>query len=154
MTPLHGASENGHDSVTQLLLKYNAEVDARHVYGWTPLHLASRTGMDKVAENLLNGGAMDTQNDSYWTPLHMASQKGHLNVVKLLLSRHADVNTPEADGETALHLAAFYGHLEVVQILLKNGADLCTNKEGETPLDLAEGTTSRHRAVVEEHGSG
>ena len=109
MTPLHGASENGHGSITQLLLKYNAEVNARQVYGWTPLHLVSRTGMDKVAENLFNGGTMvDAQNDSYWTPLHMASQKGHLNVVKLLLACHADVNTPEADGETALHLVMFY----------------------------------------------
>jgi ankyrin repeat protein len=78
----------------------------------------------------------------------MASQEGHLDVVKVLLASHPEVNAQEADGETALHLAAFYGHLGVAQVLLKNGADLrIENKERKTPLDLA--SKERHDDIVQ-----
>jgi ankyrin repeat protein len=46
-----------------------------------------------------------------------------LDLVKLLLSSGADVNTRRRDGLTALHSAAYRGHLRVMETLLANGAD-------------------------------
>jgi len=103
--------------------------------------MACKTGKPEVVQLLLNQGAevsVGAQNDLGLTPLHMASQEGHLEVAQQLLSRGADVNTLEADGETPLHLAAYYGHLKVTELLLKHSANIHgRNEDGETPFDLA-----------------
>lgn len=44
-----------------------------------------------------------------WTPLHLATYFGHRDVVECLLSRNADVNAINENGDTALHKAAFIG---------------------------------------------
>lgn len=44
-----------------------------------------------------------------WTPLHLASYFGHRPVVEYLLSRNADVNAVNENGDTPLHKAAFIG---------------------------------------------
>lgn len=44
-----------------------------------------------------------------WTPLHLATYFGHRHVVEHLLSRNADVNAINENGDTALHKAAFIG---------------------------------------------
>ncbi len=101
------------------------------------------------------------------TALHDASVNDHLQVVKLLLQRGADVRvmnqarlrTAVADscllcllysslsrfrahapqfGDTSLHEAGRWGHLEVVRLLLDNQADMSmTNQHGWTPLHFA-----------------
>jgi len=61
--------------------------------------------------------------------------------VKLLLSKNAVVDTPEARGDTALHLAAYYGHAAIVGLLINypgNAADVrIRNKDHKTALELA-----------------
>jgi ankyrin repeat protein len=57
------------------------------------------------------------------TPLIMAVVRGHVDLVRLLLERGADVNDVGGYGRTALHRAAEEGHEEVVSILLDCGAD-------------------------------
>lgn len=44
-----------------------------------------------------------------WTPLHLATYFGHLHVVEYLLTRDADVNAINENGDTCLHKAAFIG---------------------------------------------
>jgi ankyrin repeat protein len=72
------------------------------------------------------------------TALHDASVNDHLQVVKLLLQRGADVRVMNQFGDTALHEAARWGHLEVVRLLLDNQADISmTNQHGWTPLHFS-----------------
>jgi Ankyrin repeats (3 copies) len=72
------------------------------------------------------------------TALHDASVNDHLEVVKLLLQRGADVRVVNQFGDTALHEASRWGHLEVVRLLLDNQADLAiTNQHGWTSLHFA-----------------
>ena len=56
------------------------------------------------------------------TALHQASANGNLKMMKLLITRGANVNVKNSSGETPLHLAARGGHLEAVQCLVKAGA--------------------------------
>jgi hypothetical protein len=71
------------------------------------------------------------------TPLSTASLHGHLEIVKYLISRRANVNATNRDGNTPLHVAAFMCRSEVVQLLLeKGGSTLTKNKRGQTPIDV------------------
>ncbi|EDO04684.1 hypothetical protein SS1G_07167 [Sclerotinia sclerotiorum 1980 UF-70] len=59
-------------------------------------------------------------------PLHLAALKGHLEIVKILKRRGAEIHTTNAKHCTAFLLAAAHGHIEVVKFLYEHGADLHT----------------------------
>nr|CAD7265239.1 unnamed protein product [Timema shepardi] len=50
--------------------------------------------------------------------LHLAADYGHLNIVKCLVDKGADINQPNREGFNPLHVATRSGHLEVVQFLV------------------------------------
>ncbi|CAG2059174.1 unnamed protein product, partial [Timema podura] len=50
--------------------------------------------------------------------LHLAADYGHLNIVKCLVDKGADINQPNREGFNPLHIATRSGHLEVVQFLV------------------------------------
>ena len=52
----------------------------------------------------------------------LASSNGHLEVVKYLLDKGADINAKDNDCKTALMLASYNGYLEVAEFLKANGA--------------------------------
>ena len=90
------------------------------------------------------------------TPLHVAAQKGHLAIFKLIfdqilipVSRPADPSTykdmvknPQETyaGNTPLHFAVRNGRSSIVHTILKNLEWVHPqNRNGQTPLDLADG---------------
>ena len=58
------------------------------------------------------------------TPLFVACQCNHLDVVKELLDRGADIHAQMVDGATPLFITAQNGHHELLKFLLKKGADV------------------------------
>lgn len=71
------------------------------------------------------------------TPLSTASLHGHLDIVKYLISRKANVNATNNDGNTPLHVAAFLCRTEIVLLLLDSGGSARTkNRRGKTPIDV------------------
>jgi len=52
-----------------------------------------------------------------------ASQCGYKTILQLLLDMGADIDTRNADGETALLEAVYNDHLSYVKILIRRGAD-------------------------------
>jgi len=65
---------------------------------------------------------IETKDDEYSrTPLLWASENGHVEVVKLLLEKGADVKAADNGGRTPLYLASRHGHVEVVKLLSGSG---------------------------------
>jgi ankyrin repeat protein len=72
------------------------------------------------------------------TPLHWACRGVHVEVVKFLAGRGADVDARDANGVRPLHSVASRGHLEAAGVLLDRGASVeARMSDGSTPLHLA-----------------
>ncbi|KAI1821707.1 ankyrin repeat protein [Xylaria intraflava] len=107
-------------------------------YGGTPpsftlLHLAAYFGNVGWAKMLLNQYASDhvfrrrltSRKDNYGrTPLFWAATRGHRDVVELLLTHGARVNSKDRSKLTALHIAVTREHTGVVSLLLDRSASL------------------------------
>lgn len=89
-TALHVASSLGHESIVEMLLEANADVDAQ-------------------------SGDLNSIR-----PLHLAASKGHAHVAQILLDYGAEVDAPvgKESPETSLTIAAAEGWEEVVIVLI------------------------------------
>lgn len=150
------------------LVRKGADVNARLVkgksgtghlnrVGATPFLLAAFTGDLAYMRLLIELGADPlTPNTDGATPLMAASGLGvlappeeagseeeALEAVELLLSKGADINAVDKNGETAMHGAAYKMFPRVVELLASKGAKVeiwnQKNKWGWTPLLIAQG---------------
>ena len=62
-------------------------------------------------------------NKTGWTPLHYAATSGHLAIMEALLENHAYIDAESPNGTTPLMMAANYGTPAAVKLLLEAGAD-------------------------------
>jgi ankyrin repeat domain-containing protein 11/12 len=61
-----------------------------------------------------------------------------VGIVKLLLTKGANINMPGLDNDTPLHDAAYNGQTEVVKVLLEHKPDVTArNRKGQVPADVA-----------------
>lgn len=84
------------------------------------------------------------------TPLHQACRNGQLEVVKLLLTRGADVNRIDKAKirGSALHHAVSTGQIDIVRILCEHGADLRYEGMGGDALDISELCGGQEKAYI------
>ncbi|KAL8859427.1 MAG: hypothetical protein Q9178_004105 [Gyalolechia marmorata] len=106
--PIHWALSNNHEAIVQLLV--------------------SRKDFDP-----------DVQDGSGWTPLMIASSlKEGEGLVDLLLSKDADVNIKNFNGQTALHFCASKNNLDVARKLIARKASArVKDKRDQLPLHRA-----------------
>ncbi|KAE8878125.1 hypothetical protein PF005_g14068 [Phytophthora fragariae] len=124
----------------QKLLDSGVNLDAKDEDERTPLHWASATGRLDVAEFLLEQAkaSVNVQDDAGWTPLMSAASAGHGDIVGLLLSKGADANLANENGQIPLHYHR--GRQEIVELLLDYTRDVNqADNIGSTPLMRALG---------------
>ena len=72
------------------------------------------------------------------TPLYLAAVGNYTNIIKLLISNGAEIQTSSNYERTALHTAAYNGHAEAAKLLIEEGIDFkAKDRDGLTALDLA-----------------
>ena len=87
-SPLFVACQYGHVDVVSLLLRHNADSSESDASGSTCLHVAANS---EVGELLLSEGAdVDAQNKRGLTPLHHHVLYNNVEMVKFLLTNHAN----------------------------------------------------------------
>lgn len=81
------------------------------------------------------------------TALYVAASNGYVDVVKVLVSIGANVNTLNSvDGSFPLYGAAYFGRLDCVKYLLSAGANPVLTWKNTTSTQAAE--TAGHKEVV------
>ena len=123
-TPFFLASDRADLAYMKLLVELGADPLIANDDGTTPLMVAAGIG-------------------SYAPEEEAGSEVECLAAVKYLVSLGADINTVDANGETAMHGAAYKNIPSMAEYLHELGADIriwnTENRLGRTPLLIAEG---------------
>uniref|UniRef100_A0A1A8R8U2 Euchromatic histone-lysine N-methyltransferase 1b n=1 Tax=Nothobranchius rachovii TaxID=451742 RepID=A0A1A8R8U2_9TELE len=78
------------------------------------------------------------EDDGGWTAMIWATEYKHVDQVKLLLSRGADISIRDKEENICLHWAAFSGSVEISELLLNAHCSLrAVNVHGDSPLHIA-----------------
>ena len=95
--------------------------------------------IEKVRELLAAGADVNAKGVfPYGVPLCNAVEQGHKEMVELLISNGAKLETENFSGRTPLMLAIKGGHKEIVELLISKGVDLeAKDNGGNNSLDLA-----------------
>jgi len=107
-TALHVSCYYGNTDMIRLLLKYNADINARNRRKMTPLHCVAAHPRSGVLEVLLENKYidLDAQTDCGWTALHYFAHIGKFGNVKSLLERGANPLLRNDQGRSALDCSA------------------------------------------------
>jgi ankyrin repeat protein len=132
--------------------------------GATALHIAAIANDRAIVDLLIGaGGDLNARDDTFqMTPIGWANEEGHVDMVRYLFNRGAEVDLHQAasyglvervremvkgsrrqinavvGGWTPLQLATLWGHLDVVEVLLSRGGDpLVRDPFGRTALEIA-----------------
>jgi ankyrin repeat protein len=155
LTPLVYAARANDLASVKVLLDAGANVNQTTNYGWSPLLVATQNRYYKLGAYLLERGAdPNLAHKGGWVPLYLATDNrniengdypvrrgdmDHLEFIKLLLDKGADVNARVIDstetrtvftnqwldenGATAFLRASQSGDIELMKLLLSRGAD-------------------------------
>lgn len=173
LSPLAHAIINGHYKVVEYLLENNARIEEPCKTSGAILHInfaieqlfnkpakdhsfeIFKKLLEKTPKNKLN--LWDWNNTS---ALNRASSIGHLDAVKYLVNKGADINLKPMNKyhSPPLHLAVRHNHHEVVNFLLQHGANVnFIDPKGKTPLDIAKevelDTSKPMMKLLTEHGA-
>eukprot|EP00877_Chromochloris_zofingiensis_P004922 jgi/Chrzof1/14430/Cz09g02180.t1 len=137
------------------------------------LHLAARSGHTKILEAILRPLVEDVLDDAsgnqqqaqsvsrlrkalnardlyFRTPLLVAAKKGHLDCVKLLLEKGANLFASDRYANTCLHYAALIGQPTIVEYLIARAASRDLTSSFVNKLNVT-GVTALHYAVWGNH---
>nr|XP_043909106.1 histone-lysine N-methyltransferase EHMT2 isoform X1 [Solea senegalensis] len=139
-TPLIEAIINNHIEVARYLIQNGASVYHVEEDGYTGLHHAAKLGNLEILKMLLETGQVDVnaQDNGGWTPIIWAAEHKHVDVIKALLNRGADVTIKDKELNVCLHWAAYAGNVDIAELVLNSGCSLASvNMHGDTPLHIA-----------------
>lgn len=111
--------------ITELLLEYGANINAKNRMGCSALHFAALEGRADHAEVLIGWGIDIKATTAFGsTALHQACQSPDVETAKILIAAGADVNVSNVVGQSALLIAVDRGHLETVKLLIETATNV------------------------------
>ena len=144
-TPLHRAAQEGCAGIIEAILEVLEDKESAMTTedgdGNTPLTLAVEAGNSEAVQVFMSSADcqtfINTPNKQGECPVHYAARSGDKATMETLLDSGANINSKNANNQTALYLAAAgetennlvddpdnNENLEVVQLLIDRGADI------------------------------
>ena len=135
--------------------------------GDLPIHIAVREGLPWAVRTLIEYGDCDAKiinakNAQQETPLHLAAFHAHVQIVRILLYRSANLEARDNYGYTPLHSAMIGNEPVIVRALLEAGADqypisnigmppymLAKSVQSQAALDVLDDWTAEQMAAWE-----
>ncbi|KAL3890715.1 hypothetical protein ACJMK2_003077 [Sinanodonta woodiana] len=120
------------------------KVFTENVDGWTPVHACSMRGSKKLLKTFFEA-EIDVNMTmgqpeglpSNCTMLHLAAHRGDLKIIKFLISKGANVEALDGNGNTPAHYAAARKNKRAFRLLEEHGANVsgiefpATNKDNQ-----------------------
>ena len=124
-SPLHLAIQEDHSEAALMLLEAGISVNSTDKFGLSALNYSCSMANVPLSIVLVNSGANVNISDreAGTTPLMFAAQEESVEFVSLLLSKGADINAIDSNGQSALFHAAARKLTEVYEYLIQHGAD-------------------------------
>ncbi|KAK4757678.1 hypothetical protein SAY87_018979 [Trapa incisa] len=151
-SPLILATQAGDETVIQLLLKTNLDINDADAEGNSALHWCIKTSKSssqqqmKILHILLKHGARVSQKNKLgFTAVHLAAANGILEALQVLVQEDQDsINSKTLLEETPLFLAVKNDRMECVDLLLRHGANTeVLNLRRQRPIDMAKSQDMR-----------
>ncbi|KAJ8396045.1 hypothetical protein AAFF_G00025770 [Aldrovandia affinis] len=135
-TPIIAASRRGTARMAKYLLDHNADVSIRNKKQRTCLHYAARRTFS-LLDYLMIAILMPILLIGY---LIMEEKlRKNINLMKMILTSKVDIDAVDCKGNTGLHYACQRKSHRIIPLLLEKNADVSIkNKDGETPVDIAQ----------------
>ncbi len=134
----YAVRENAMNVFKYLLQVPDINVDKENKSSENALMMLAFKGNLEMVRYLVEKFGADIDKDG-WNPIHYAVTNGHLDIVKYLVSKEADIDSGTPNKTTALMLASRSGFIEIVKYLLDHKADLALhNDQNLTAIDFAQ----------------
>ena len=137
-TPLHAAIQDGNYNTVQLLIQKGADVERDSDCHGTPLMRAVGAKEEGIVGLLLESGVDPNTETTYMgcprgNVLHNAFYCSDLSLIRLLITKDANLEAKNADGQTPQLLTVKRARWDIVSELLELGADPTVVEETTTP---------------------
>jgi ankyrin repeat protein len=145
---LHGCSSIVFERLNELLGSTTLHETDR---GMSLLHYAAAGGQVHLIGGLLDRGYALEECTllSRMTPLLGAVEQGHVQVVKALIEKGANLTARDINGWDATHHACFGGHSDVLSLLIEHGVR--TDRRVDVKSGLFRGASCLHLAALLGH---
>lgn len=119
-SPLHRAILSNQDACTHVLIQDESLLSISDKVGRLPIHYAALSGKNSILENLAKEPYLNAQDHQLKTPLMLAASQGHIDNVKFLIQKGADVSLQDQYGKDVLYYAVMSLNTELVKWLISH----------------------------------
>lgn len=136
-TPLHSAILNNQNDSVKVLIKDKTLLLIPNKNGRLPIHYAAIHSKASILADIVCESCLDSTDLTLKTPLMFAAEQGHIDNVKLLIAKGANVKARDQYGKGILDYALASLNFELVKWLVSNVEEIDVNQQdenGRTPL--------------------
>lgn len=126
------------EEIKEIYSKQPKQLDSINSKGFSPLILATYSNNNEVAKFIIDNSKNLNYTSNSGTAVMAATFKNNIIILNYLLTKGANPNLTDANGQTAVFLTVFTSNIEVLQLLLKyNSSTSLRDKNNKLALDYA-----------------